>query len=190
MDPLSPRTCSHAVQVARAGAQCVRFGRISRISEVGTYNTSHSTAATPVNERPSVIIFGSGEPSPPMAPGIEGPHALIMRHSGRKAPVQWFYDTVPLHAEMTPGIAKATHRVLRSALSPKEGAMSPDTCMNALEAVKGTLQLRRSERIKKAVAVAKAKAEAEKAALRRPRRLVTPVNERLVTPVNTSIRLG
>ena len=78
--------------------------------------------------------------------------------------MQWFYDTVPLHAEMTPGIAKATHRVLRSALSPKEGAMSPDTCMNALEAVKGTLQLRRSERIKKAVAVAKARAEAEKAA--------------------------
>ena len=58
-------------------------------------------AATPVNERPSVIIFGSGEPSRPMAPGIEGSHALVVRHSGRKAPVQWFYDTVPLHAEMT-----------------------------------------------------------------------------------------
>ena len=121
-------------------------------------------AATPVNERPSVIIFGSGEPSPPMAPGIEGSHALVVRHSGRKAPVQWFYDTVPLHNEMTPGIAKATHRVLRSALSPKEGAMSPETCMDALQSIEGTLQLRRSERIKKAVAVAKARAEAEKAA--------------------------
>ena len=121
-------------------------------------------AATPVNERTPGIIFGGDEPSPPMAPGIEGPHALVMRHSGRKAPVQWFCDTVPLHTEMTPGIAKATHRVLRSALSPKEGAISPDTCMNALEAVKGTLQLRRSERIKKAEAVAKARAEAEKAA--------------------------
>ena len=67
---------------------------------------------------------------------------------------------------MTPAIAKgkATDRILRSALSPKEGEASPSTCMEALQSTEGNLQLRRSERIKKAIAVAKARAEAEKVA--------------------------
>ena len=121
-------------------------------------------AATPVNKRNSNVIFGAGIGYPPCEPAQKGPHALVMRYSGKKAPVKWFYDTVPLHTEMTPAIAKATHRVLRSALSPKEGAMSPETCMDALQSIEGTLKLRRSERIKKAEAVAKARAEAEKAA--------------------------
>ena len=95
---------------------------------------------------------------------LQASHGMVMRHDAKKAAVKWFYDTVPLHAEATPGIAKDANRMLRSALSPKDGAASPGTCMQALEIVAATLKKRRSERIKKAVAVAKAKAEAEKAA--------------------------
>ena len=121
-------------------------------------------AATPVNERKPPVIFGQ-QMCPPCDPAPQPSLAdLVMRHSGKKHPVQWFYSTVSLHEEMTPAIAKATDRVLRSALSPKEGAASPGTCMEILESIEGTLKLRRSERIKKAEAVAKARAEAEKAA--------------------------
>ena len=48
-------------------------------------------AATPVNKRNSNVIFGAGIGYPPCEPAQEGPHALVMRHSGKKAPVQWFY---------------------------------------------------------------------------------------------------
>ena len=121
-------------------------------------------AATPINTRKPPATFGQYK-CPPCEPAPQPSLAdLVLRHSGKKPAVQWFYSTVPLHEEMTPGIAKATDRMLRSALSPKEGAASPATCMEALESIEGTLKLRRSERIKKAVAVAKAKAEAEQAA--------------------------
>lgn len=81
---------------------------------------------------------------------------------------------MPLHKEAKPGIAKTTNRLLRSMLSPKEGAApaSPSTCMEGpvSRIVKDTLKKRRSERIKKAVAVAKARPEEAKLQLWRPER--------------------
>ena len=43
---------------------------------------------------------------------LQASHGMVMRHDAKKAAVKWFYDTVPLHAEATPGIAKDANRML------------------------------------------------------------------------------
>ena len=111
------------------------------------------------------LSHGKSRASPePVGQALHSSHARVMRHNGKKPAVKWFYDTVPHNKDFTPGLAKTASRLLRSALSPQEGAASPGTCMEGLGIVKETLKKRRSERIKKAVAVAKARAEEAKAA--------------------------
>lgn len=70
----------------------------------------------------------------------------------------WFYDSVPLHTDMTPGIANAAE--------PEGGCgESGHACLEALQSIQGSLKRRRSQRIMKAAAIGKANAQANKAAL-------------------------
>ena len=110
--------------------------------------------------------FHSPLPPLPKTPTLKTTHDLVMRHSAKEAAVQWFYNTVPLlENAFTPGITQTTDRMMRSALSPKEGAATPGTCMETLEAVKSTLKRRCSERIKEADARKRAATEAREKAI-------------------------
>ena len=102
----------------------------------------------------------------PVGQALHSSHARVMRHNGKNRLSSGFTTrwSVPHNKDFTSGLAKTASRLLRSALSPQEGAASPGTCMEGLGIVKETLKKRRSERIKKAVAVAKARAEEAKAA--------------------------
>ena len=95
---------------------------------------------------------------------IASVHDTIMQHPVEKSPVRWFYRTVPLHREMTPALAKATAKVLTSALEPNSTSASPATCRETLVLIEDRLKRRRSERIQAQEARdAEAKEAADKA---------------------------
>ena len=81
-------------------------------------------------------------------PSIASVHDTIMQHPVEKSPVRWFYRTVTLHGEMTPGLLQTTAFMVKSALEPNSTSASPATCSATLDLIEGTLKRRRSERIK------------------------------------------
>ena len=69
----------------------------------------------------------------------------------------WFTPLGEFYAEMTPRIAGATARVMKSVLSPGPDSISPGTAGEAMNSIRGELERRQSQRIADRAAAAAAK---------------------------------